>query len=223
MSESLPDGPFGCILADPPWAFRTYGGKDQTPHRGDHDHYVTTKTATLKDIPVADTAAKDCALFMWVVDSHFDEALELGRAWGFGFKTCAFVWVKSKLGGWPHVGMGYWTRKQVEQCWLFTRGKPKRLGKGVEQIIYQPRGAHSAKPVEQYDKIEALVGGPYLELFSRSAQPGWTAWGNETGIRDGGLFSPDIYQQPDILADLAQTEADPSDSRLARRVEAGLQ
>lgn len=195
----LPPGPFGTILADPPWAFQTYGKKHTTPHRGTEDHYRVTEGADLAKIPIADLSAPDCALFMWVVDSHLDEALALGRAWGFEFKTCAFVWVKCKLGGWPKIGMGYWTRKQVEQCWLFTKGKPRRLGKGVEQLIHQPRGAHSAKPVEQYARIERLVRGPYLELFSRSAQRGWTAWGDQTGIRDGGLFA-EMIEQPDILA-----------------------
>jgi N6-adenosine-specific RNA methylase IME4 len=184
----LPSGPFGCILADPPWAFRTYSGKTGTPHRGIHDHYVTTETVELSKIPVADIAARDAALFMWVVDSHIPEALDLGRAWGFEFKTCAFVWVKSKLGGWPKVGMGYWTRKQTEQCWLFTRGSPKRIGRGVEQIIHCPRGAHSAKPDRQYEMVEALVGGPRLEMFARSQRPGWSVWGNEVGARDGTLF-----------------------------------
>lgn len=184
--STLPAGPFGCILADPPWAFRTFSG-DGVPTQA-ADPYATMTASDLRALPVAEIAAADCALLMWVVDSNLPEALELGAAWGFGFKTCAFVWVKSKLGGWPHVGMGYWTRKQTEQCWLFTRGSPKRLSKGVEQIIHCPRGAHSAKPEEQYRRIEALVGGPYLELFSRSAQPNWSAWGNQTGIRDG-LFA----------------------------------
>lgn len=185
---ALPDGPFACILADPPWAFMTYGGTAAVPGREQNQHYGTMGEGELVAMPVADIAAPDAALFMWVVDSHLDQALALGRAWGFEFKTCAFVWVKSKAGGWPHVGMGYWTRKQTEQCWLFTRGKPKRLGRGVQQIIHCPRGAHSAKPDLQYDAIERLVGGPRLELFARSARPGWTAWGNEVGARDGLLF-----------------------------------
>jgi N6-adenosine-specific RNA methylase IME4 len=184
---ALPPGPFATILADPPWAFETFNGKTGTPHRGAHDHYITTKTDSLCDLPVSGVAAKDAALFMWVVDSHFTEALDLGRAWGFEFKTCAFVWVKSKLGGWPHVGMGYWTRKQTEQCWLFTRGAPRRIGKGVPQIIHCPRGAHSAKPEQQYGLIETLVGGPYLEMFARTTKPGWTAWGNQVGVRDDTL------------------------------------
>ena len=191
--SSLPqiDGGWACVLADPPWAFDTYSGKSTTPHRGAHDHYVTTKTADLaSSIPLESVVADDAALFMWVVDSHFEEALELGRAWGFSFRTCAFVWMKSRKGGYPHVGMGYWTRKQTEQCWLFTRGRPKRIGKGVAQLIHCPRGAHSAKPDQQYDAIERLVGGPRLELFARSAtRPGWTCWGNEVGVRDGALFT----------------------------------
>lgn len=187
--SALPAGPFACILADPPWSFKTYSGERTLPCRGAHDHYVTTPTEELCQIPVADVSADDAALFMWVVDSHLEDAFKLGRAWGFEFKTCAFVWVKSRLGGWPKVGMGYWTRKQTEQCWLFTRGKPKRLGKGVEQLIHCPRGAHSAKPDQQYDAIERLVGGPRLELFARSARPGWAAWGNEVGVRDGELFA----------------------------------
>jgi N6-adenosine-specific RNA methylase IME4 len=143
----------------------------------------------LCELPIQSVSAKDCALFMWVVDYHIPQALAVAKAWGFTFKTAAFVWVKSKPGGWPHVGMGYWTRKQTEQCFLFTRGSPKRLSKGVEQIIHCPRGAHSAKPDLQYERIEALVGGPYLELFARSERPNWSAWGNQVGSRDGQLFA----------------------------------
>jgi N6-adenosine-specific RNA methylase IME4 len=186
---TLPLGPFACILADPPWSFRTFGKiTGTTPHRGAEDHYSVMSAADLRALDVGGVAAKDCALLMWVVDSHFDEALELGRAWGFEFKTCAFVWVKSREGGWAVPGMGYWTRKQTEQCWLFTKGSPKRLSKGVQQIIHCPRGAHSAKPDRTYEHIEALVGGPYLELFARTERPGWSAWGNEVGKRDGCLF-----------------------------------
>lgn len=182
----LPRGPFGCILADPPWAFATYNNKaGTTPHRGAEDHYPVASFEDMARIPVAAAAAKDCALFMWVVDSHFDEALRLGEAWGFSFKTCAFVWFKSRSEAvTPKIGMGYWTRKQTEQCWLFTRGKPARKGKGVRQAIFCERGQHSAKPDEQYERIEALVDGPYVELFSRLTRPRWTAWGNQTGSRD---------------------------------------
>lgn len=110
------------------------------------------------------------------------------RAWGFRFiRSEVFIWVKSREGYSPKLAMGYWSRNGGEIAALFTRGSPKRLSKGVEQIIHCPRGAHSAKPDLQYERIEALVGGPYLELFARSARPNWSAWGNEVGVRDGSL------------------------------------
>lgn len=186
---TLPPGPFGCVLADPPWSFNTWAHDGQIACRTAASHYPTMTLEDMEDLPVRQACAKDAALFMWVVDAQFDEALRLGQAWGFTFKTCAFVWVKSKEGGWAVPGMGYWTRKQTEQCWLFTRGSPKRLDKGVQQIIHCPRGAHSAKPEQQYGLIERLVGGPYLEMFARTTKPGWTAWGNQVGARDNSLFA----------------------------------
>ncbi len=78
------------------------------------------------------------------------------------------------------MGMGYWTRQEAEICHLFKRGKPKRLSRGVRSVIRAPRREHSRKPDEQYDRIEALVEGPYLEMFSRQNRSGWTSWGNQT-------------------------------------------
>lgn len=192
MMDDLPTGHFQCILADPPWAFRTHSGKQSTPHRCAEDHYSTMSFDEMAALPVDRVAAKNCALFMWVIGSHLDEAIRLAQAWGFEFKTDAFYWIKQKLieadqidlftGDIPEprMGMGYWTRKQVEPCWLFTRGAPKRLAKGVRQVIVEPRREHSRKPDCQYDRVAELVSGPYLEMFARNTRPGWTAWGNQT-------------------------------------------
>lgn len=189
--QPLPEGPFTVVLADPPWSFKSFSGKTGTPHRSANDHYVTTATAALADIPVASVCAKDAALFMWVVDSHMDEAFELAKSWGFKFKTKAFTWVKLTNTGKPKIGMGYWTRKQVEMCLLFTRGAPKRMNAGVrelidDEVIRAVRREHSRKPDEQYERIEALLGDvPRLELFARHSRPGWESWGNEApGIRN---------------------------------------
>lgn len=169
----LPQGPFGVVLADPPWAFRTYGGKQLAPTQGDQPYGVMSLD-DLKRLPVGDVAAKDTALFMWTVSHLQDEATDLARAWGFTPKSVAFIWDKGR------VGMGYWTRQEAEICKLYTRGKPKRLNADVRQMIRTPRREHSRKPDEQYERIERLVDGPYLELFARQAWPGWTAWGNQT-------------------------------------------
>jgi N6-adenosine-specific RNA methylase IME4 len=61
----------------------------------------------------------------------------------------------------------------------------------VPQLLVAPRREHSRKPDEQYERIERLVGGPYLEMFARQSRPGWSSWGNETAKFDErvGVFA----------------------------------
>ena len=171
--QGLRRGAYGAILADPPWAFRTYSGNDTIPHRTAAEPYPVMALGDLARLPVQDLAARDCVLFLWANDPLLPEGLWLGKMWGFTYKTRGFEWNKGS------IGMGYWTRKQTELCLLFTRGKPKRLSKGVRQLIEAPRREHSRKPDEQYDGIEALVGGPYCELFAKYRRKNWEGWGNE--------------------------------------------
>lgn len=170
----LPQGPFGCILADPPWSFRTYSNDNVAPARGAQP-YAVMSLDDIKALPVASVAAKDCLLLMWTVSHLQAAAFDVATAWGFAPVSVAFIWDKGR------VGMGYWTRQEAEICHLFKHGKPRRLNRDVRQMIRAPRREHSRKPDEQYVRIERLVGGPYLELFARQAWPGWSAWGNETG------------------------------------------
>jgi len=75
--------------------------------------------------------------------------------------------------------LGHWTRANAELCLLATRGNPHRRSASVRQLIATPPRAHSQKPDEILDRIEALVPGPYLETFARSQRPGRDSWGNE--------------------------------------------
>ena len=103
------------------------------------------------------------------------------RAWGFTFKTVAFVWLKlnKKSPTWFY-GLGYWTRGNAEICLLAKRGKPKRRSAGVHQFIISPVEEHSKKPDVTRDKIIELAGDlPRVELFARQKAPGWDVWGNE--------------------------------------------
>lgn len=174
------DKKYGALLIDPPWHFRTFSGATAVPGRTGVDPYPTMTYAELEPLPVPKLAAKDCALFMWVVDSHLEDSLDLIYRWGFKFKTIGFVWEKITKSGQPRMGMGYWSRKQCEICLLATRGKPARQDKGVPQLIQAERREHSRKPDEIYGRVERLVKGPYLEMFARQTWPGWDAWGNET-------------------------------------------
>lgn len=168
----------GAILADPPWKFLTRSAAGEG--RSANLHYKTEFADEIKAMPVADLAAKDCVLFMWMVDWCPQDALDLIAAWGFEHKTTAFTWAKqTKSGeGW-HMGQGYWTRSNPEACWLATRGNPKCLYHDVRQLIVHPVMEHSRKPAEIHDRIERLVAGPYLELYARREVEGWRTWGNE--------------------------------------------
>lgn len=189
QEDGLPEGSFGAILADPPWSFRTWSdrGRDRCPdamvrQKGLAErHYATMPLAKIEQLPVGDVAAPDSVLFLWAVDCMLPEAIALMERWGFKFKTVAFTWAKT-LKSDPertHTGLGYWTRGNPETCLLGTRGAPKRLAADVRQLIVAQRREHSRKPDEQYERIERLVAGPYLELFARHPRPGWTQWGDQ--------------------------------------------
>lgn len=195
MFDDLPKKHFGAILADPPWRFQTWAGaRKQRKPRVDGTWQVTParepdyETLLEKDIsalPVADLAAENCVLFLWMCWPTLEQSLRVIDAWGFTYKTCAFAWLKADPyrlfadENTPFMGLGYWTRANSEACLLATRGKPKRLAADVRQgIIDKPR-EHSRKPDGIHERIERLVAGPYLELFARQRRPNWTVWGNE--------------------------------------------
>ena len=71
--------------------------------------------------------------------------------------------------------------QEAERALLATRGAPKRQDAGVPRLIVSPRREHSRKPDETHERIERLVNGPYLEMFSRTDRPGWDVWGDEAG------------------------------------------
>lgn len=171
---------YACLLADPPWAFRTYSG-NRVPQRAEAQHYDTMTEAELSALPIVDVVADDAWMQMWVLDTHVDQALRIGTAWGFEYKTVGLVWHKMSPGGLGYIGLGHWFRSGGEISLLFTRGAPKRLDRGVRQFIHSPIREHSRKPDGQYERIERLVAGPRLEMFARQPRAGWDAVGDEIG------------------------------------------
>lgn len=178
-SGALNPNGYGAILVDPPWAFKVWS-KDTGQGRSAEAHYPTMQPHELAALPVRDLAVKDCALFMWATWPVLPQALALGAAWNFEYKTAAFVWAKTLRSGFGwFFGMGYYTRANTEFVLLFTRGAVKRKERNVRQLIVAPFTRHSEKPSEQYRRIERLVEGPYIELFARQRRDGWDALGNE--------------------------------------------
>jgi N6-adenosine-specific RNA methylase IME4 len=77
------------------------------------------------------------------------------------------------------IGLGHITRGITEQLIVATRGRYSELvlNRSERNVIFAPRRSHSRKPDQQYDLIERLVPGPYLELFATQRRDGWTSWG----------------------------------------------
>jgi N6-adenosine-specific RNA methylase IME4 len=168
------------IYADPPWTFKARSPKGE--NRSAINHYSVMSFEDIAGLRVADIAAKDSVLFLWVIDPMLDSAFEVIRAWGFTFKTVGFYWVKENIKSRGFfTGLGYYTRANPEQCLLATRGAGlKRKDRGVERLIISPRGRHSEKPAEAYNRIERLFGDVRrIELFARNRRQGWDAFGNE--------------------------------------------
>lgn len=168
---------YGIIYADPPWKYAQKRLSGAAEH-----HYPTMSIEELCALPVADLAAEDSALFLWATFPQLPEALRLIKAWGFTYKTAAFVWLKlnKKSYTWFY-GLGFWTRGNAEICLLATRGHPKRKSAGIHQFIISPIEQHSKKPDITREKIVALMGDiPRIELFARQETAGWDTWGNET-------------------------------------------
>ncbi len=170
---------YGIIYADPPWHYRVYSKKGAG--RSAESHYPTMTIEEIQALPVSELADKDCALFMWITFPLLKESLSVLSAWGFKFKTIAFVWIKqNRKSDSLFWGMGYWTRANAEFCVLATKGKPKRMAKNVHQVIISHIEEHSKKPDEARRRIVRLMGDlPRIELFARQKSAGWDVWGNE--------------------------------------------
>jgi N6-adenosine-specific RNA methylase IME4 len=185
----LPDKKYQVIYADPPW---DYGGKMQYDKSTIKEEnvgfekkiflssatfkYPTLKLKQLKELDIDSIAENDCILFMWTTGPQMANSIELGKAWGFEYKTIAFVWDKM-----VH-NPGRYTLSQTEFVLAFKKGKfPQPRGaRNVRQMIAVHRREHSVKPVEVIDGITKMFPSQRkIELFARDNYIGWDNWGLE--------------------------------------------
>lgn len=148
------------------------------PHHDDGRHLRTARPQP---------SGGGTACFMWATFPQIADALRVMEAWGFEYKTCAFVWIKkNRKSNTNFWGMGAYTRANAEICLLGVTPGFKAAAKiknhAVHQVIESPIQAHSAKPDETRRRIVELMGDvPRIELFARNRCPGWDAWGDEIG------------------------------------------
>jgi N6-adenosine-specific RNA methylase IME4 len=176
----LPAGPFGTVLADPPWRFQNRSGKVAPEHKRLR-RYDTMEWKEIATLPVADLMARQSHCYLWVPNALLAEGLRVLEGWGFTYKA-NLVWAKRRKDGGPDGrGVGFYFRNTTELVLFGTRGKLRTAAPARRQvnIIETRKREHSRKPDEQYPIIESCSPGPFLELFARHARPGWTAWGLE--------------------------------------------
>lgn len=183
----LPDKKYEVIYADPPW---DYGGKMQYDNSNIKSinikfeknifisaadfKYPTLKLQELKQLYVQSISADDCILFMWTTGPQLANAIELGKAWGFEYKTVAFVWDKQ-----VH-NPGRYTLSQTEFVLAFKRGRfpTPRGARNIRQLVSVHRGKHSEKPDIVIEGITDMFPSQRkIELFARKKFKGWDSWG----------------------------------------------
>lgn len=184
----ITDKKYNVIYADPPWAYRqkqmNFQNYDEGKkyENGVNEHYPTMKLDELKALPVNKIGADDCLLYMWATSPNLDIAIELGKSWGFEYKTVAFVWDKQR------TNYGFYTLSQCELCLAFKKGRiPKRAVTNVRQFLSEKLERHSEKPAKIRERIDAMYGHlPRIELFARQQANEWDCWGNEVEENDNG-------------------------------------
>ena len=181
----LPEKKYKIIYADPPWEYSS----DPDSKRGiwglAHHRYQTMPIEELKELPVREIADDNCILFLWATFPNLQQALDLIRAWGFIYKTVAFVWEKfdKTNNTLKKYGLGWYTRSNCEIVLLGRKGKFERKSAAVQQVIKSTISKHSEKPNEVRNRILKLCGDiPRIELFARTKIHGWDVWGNDPNL-----------------------------------------
>jgi N6-adenosine-specific RNA methylase IME4 len=143
--------------------------------------YTTLKLEEILAIPVAEVAAPESHLYLWVPNALLAEGMAVLKEWGFTYKT-NLIWYKVRQDGGPDGrGVGFYFRNVTEMVLFGVKSRFRTLPPGRRQvnIMTSRKREHSRKPDELYKIIEQCSPGPYLELFARGRRPGWSQWGNE--------------------------------------------
>ena len=187
--EDIPDNSIRVFYLDPATKFKTRSEKGMGRSAENHYRTLTWPELFAFAAQIDRIAAKDAVMIAFTTWPQLVKTLDFIAACDFTYKTCAFDWMKADVSTvdlFPDpktadMKMGYWTRSNSEPALLATRGRPKRQKADVRMGIIEPAREHSRKPDCIYGRIERLVAGPYLELFSRTSRHGWICVGDEVG------------------------------------------
>lgn len=181
------------LECDNPWKFSGSGRQG-----GVRKRYPAMTVEQLKRFPLP-PLADDVRMFQWRVGAMQEEALEVGKAWGFTQKS-EIVWIKTTADGKLILdldgvgnhevvkgrdelhgklaniafGCGHQVRYSHEVCLIWTRGNPERT-EHFRSVFFAPIGEHSEKPDKFYQIAERMSPGPRHRLFAMGHRDGWTS------------------------------------------------
>ncbi len=196
----LPEKEYSVIYADPPWEYRQHG----TPE--------TSRGTALKQTPTMPPAyisklplRKICggggaACFLWATFPNIAEGIRVLEAWGFQYKTAAFVWVKKNAkSGTNFWGMGAYTRANAEVCLLgvspgfIETVEPKSAGSDASQFLKM-----------QWRLIGAGQGMSY-EATSRDMSESNYSSARQGANEDEATFAAEIELLTEIMSEIYET------------------
>lgn len=192
-SSQYPPQEYEVIYCDPPWDYdgRTFLNGKAHDTGAASDHYPTMTPDELCKMNVHLITAQNSICYMWTTGPQLDISIDVLKAWGFKYKTIAFVWDKIV------TNPGYYTMSQCEICIVGTKGAiPKPRGtRNERQFLTRRRERHSAKPKDFIERITRMHPTQNkIELFSRRAYPELYCWGYDA-IGEGVVTIPNIQNE----------------------------
>lgn len=168
---------YNVIYADPPWEYnnkKTGGGSMVS---GSKNKYEVLSIKELCELPINLIADKNSILFLWATVPLLRQAFEVMDAWGFVYKT-KITWHKT-----GRLGIGFWTRGEVEELLLGVKGKITPFRSSIRNHIEHKILKHSEKPEIFREIIEELtskmVHRRMIELFACHRIDGWKCIGKD--------------------------------------------
>src|SRR5262249_4683180 len=137
-TPGFPDGPFRCIVLDPPWPVEKIEFERRPVEKLSMD-YATMTLDEIAALPIprlADPAGTH--VYLWVTHHLLPDGLRLFEEWGVRYE-CVLTWNKP-------TAQPLWWRFTTEHALFGKIGSLAPLEKGVATNLEAPQQRHSHKP-----------------------------------------------------------------------------
>lgn len=174
-AEFSEDGPFDCVVIDPPWKMEKID-RDVRPNQDAFDYPTMTsdEIATFWKKEISPRLNTDCHIFVWTTQKHLPTTIDMLNGIGLRY-VLVMVW--HKPGGFQPIGLPQYNCEFIVYA---RKGSPEFIDtKNFFTCFDAPRREHSRKPDEFYDTIRRVTGGSRIDIFSRERRDGFAQFGNQ--------------------------------------------